>query len=393
MNAPVSRPHAAMTGSARPLSLVHLVNARSANVGNGALSDGAEFVLSEDLGRPLAFRREAWDDYTFGVKPFDARFVDLINAADAMIVGGAVALNGQPHYQSTGMRFDLPQELWASIRRPVVFYGLSHRHWAGQPYHHGDKLRWALKHILDRDDMLLAVRNDGTREWLQKTLGFGDERMHIVPDPGVFVPAERDGTYHEFIDGKLNVILAFNDEDREHRFGTPEVRTRIIQGIACAIENMLAEYDANVVIVPHYFDDFRMAAEFIDACKPQLAHQCMTASGLSGLASSRHFYGRYLKADIAISMRVHSMSPCIGLGVPMVPLVTQARMTDFLADCGLADLAVDAFAPDLTERLLAAIRRTVAERQEIRRRFLDARASLRERARTFNGKVAQLLAA
>jgi polysaccharide pyruvyl transferase WcaK-like protein len=391
MNAPVQ--HSAMASSSRPLSLVHLVNARSANVGNGALSDGAELVLSEDLGRPLAFRREAWDDYTFGVKPFDARFVEQINAADAMIVGGAVALNGQPYYPNAGMRFDLPQELWAGIRKPVVFYGLSHRHWASRTYHHADKLRWALSHILDRKDMLLALRNDGTREWLEETLGFADERMHIMPDPGVFVPADHDGTYHEFVDGKLNVILAFNDEDREHRFRPLETRARIIEGMARAIEGMLAEYDANVVIVPHYFDDFRMAAEFIDACKPQLAHQCMTACGLSGLAGSRHFYGRYLKADIAISMRVHSMSPCIGLGVPMVPLVTQARMTDFLADCGLADLAVDAFAPDLTERLLAAIRRTVAERPQIRRRFLDARAALRERARTFNGKVAQLLAA
>jgi polysaccharide pyruvyl transferase WcaK-like protein len=391
MTASVTR--SAMAGSVRPLSLIHLVNARSANVGNGALSDGAELVLAEDLGRPTEFRREAWDDYTFGVKPFDACFVDLINASDAMIVGGAVALNGQPYYPNAGMRFDLPQDLWSKIKRPVVFYGLSHRHWASRPYHHADKLRWALNYILDRDDMLLAVRNDGTREWLHETLGFADDRMHIVPDPGVFVPAERDGTYHEFVDGKLNVILAFNDEDREQRFGTPETRTRIIEGIARATERMLGEWDANVVIVPHYFDDFRMTAEFIDTCRPQLAHQHKTAAGLAGLAGSRHFYGRYLKADIAISMRVHSMSPCIGLGVPMVPLVTQARMTDFLADCGLADLAVDAFAPDLAERLFGAIRRTVAERQEIRRRFLDARAALRERARLFNGRVARLLAA
>src|SRR5262249_5205085 len=152
------------------------------------------------------------------------------NAADAMIVGGAVALNGQPYYANAGMRFDLPQELWASIRRPVVFYGLSHRHWPARRYHHADKLRWTLEHILDRKDMLFAVRNDGTREWLQETIGFADERMHVVPDPGVFVPAERDGTYHEFIDGKLNVILALNDEDRANRFGSPEARTRVIQG-------------------------------------------------------------------------------------------------------------------------------------------------------------------
>jgi polysaccharide pyruvyl transferase WcaK-like protein len=372
---------------------VHLVNARSANVGNGALADGAELVLSEDLKHPAVFRREAWDDYTFGVKPFDACFVDLINAADAMIVGGAVALNGQPYYPNAGMRFDLPPELWSRIRRPIVFYGLSHRHWAQRPYHHADKLKWALTHILERDDMLLALRNDGTREWLQETLGFASDRLHIVPDPGVFVPADRDGIYHEFADGRLNVIIAFNDEDRDQRFGAPEVRMRIITGIARAVERMLAEWDANVVIIPHYFDDFRMIADFIDICRPQLAHQNMISAGLAGLTGSRHFYGRYLKADIAISMRVHSMSPCIGLGVPMIPLVTQARMTDFLADCGLADLAIDAFAPDLEDRLLAAIRWTVTERLAIRRRFGEVRAQLRERARGFNVLVSRLIGA
>lgn len=393
MNAPVSRVDAAMGGSASPLSLVHLVNARSANVGNGALTDGLERLLEEDLGRSVAFRREAWDDYTFGVKPFDSAFVDVINRADAMIVGGAVALNGQPHYGNAGMRFDLPQELWAKVERPIVFYGLSHRHWPGQPYHHADKLQWALDHILGRDDMLFAVRNDGTRAWLQETLGVASERMHVVPDPGVFVRAETDVASHEFADGRLNVILALNDEDRTRRYGSDDARSKVISGIAKAIERLLAEWDANVVIVPHYFDDFRMAADFIEACRPQLAHQCMTATGLAGLAGSRQFYGRYLKADLAISMRVHSMSPCIGLGVPMIPLVTQARMTDFLADCGLADLAVDALAPGLAERLFNAIVRTVNERDTIRRRFADSRANLRERARGFNAKVAGLLTA
>jgi polysaccharide pyruvyl transferase WcaK-like protein len=90
-------------------------------------------------------------------------------------------------------------------------------------------------------------------------------------------------------------------------------------------------------------------------------------------------------------MRVHSMSPSIGLGVPMVPLVTQNRMVDFLKDIGLADLMVDAFDPDLAQQLSTAIDRTLGAPEIVRRRFADARQRMRERTREFNRKVQTLL--
>ena len=375
----------------RPLSLLHLVNGRSANVGNGALTEGAELVIGEDLQRPIAWSREAWDDYTFGLKQFDRAFISMINDSDGMIVGGAVAINGREFYSNAGMRFNLPRELWKEIRRPVVFYGISYRHWAGQPYHHADKLRWTLDHILGNERMLLALRNDGTREWLEATFGIASERIHVVPDPAVYLPAEENGRYPEFEEGRPNVILAFNDEDWEGRYGTAARRTAVLKGIVIAVERMLEKWDVNLILVPHYFDDCRMLADFVDLCRPHLAHQRMISTGLSRTSGSRHFYGRYRRADLVISMRVHSMSPSVGLGVPMIPLVTQNRMVDFLKDIGLADLMVDAFDPELAQRLSAAIDRTLGAPEDVRRRFADARQRMRGRTREFNRKVQSLL--
>lgn len=377
-----------------PLSLLHLINGRSANVGNGALTEGAELILSEDLARPISWAREAWDDYTFGVKPFDRNFVERVNGScDALLVGGAVAINGREFYANAGMRFNLPPELWPEIRRPVVFYGLSYRFWEGQTYHHADRFRWAMDHILGRGDMLFAVRNDGTRQWLEATFGMRSERIHVLPDPGVFLPADATGPYHEFQESRPNILVAFNDEDWLQRYRTPERRAAVIKAVAVAIERAIAKWDANVILVPHYFDDCRMIADFVDACRPALAHQRMIATGLARIEGSRHFYGRYARADLIVSMRVHSMSPSVGLGVPMVPLVTQDRMTDFLADIGLADLRVEAFEPELADRLSAAIDRTLADPEPVRRRFREARADMRRRAREFNARVGALVGA
>lgn len=377
----------------RPLSLIHLVNGRSANVGNGALTEGAEGVLADDLARPVRWTRDAWDDYTFGQRAFDRGFVDAINAADGMIVGGAVAINGREFYGEAGMRFNLPAALWPEIRKPVVFYGLSYRFWEGQTYHHADRLRWTLDHILGRDDMLLGLRNDGTREWLQSQFGIASDRIAIVPDPAVFLPADEGRDYPELQPDRPNVLLAFNDEDWVGRYRTAERRTAVLKGIAVAIERLLRERNVNLVLVPHYFDDCRMLADFVDLCAPYLAHQRMIATGLARTEGSRDFYGRYRRADLVVSMRVHSMSPSIGLGVPMVPLVTQDRMTDFLADIGLADLAVDAFAADLSERLYAAIIGTLDQPKNVTDRFAAARATMRTRIAAVNARVAGLFPA
>jgi polysaccharide pyruvyl transferase WcaK-like protein len=379
-----------LTNHGRPLSLLHFVNLRSANVGNGALTMGAEAVLAEDLSHPVAWTREPWDDYSFGLKSFDQAFVDKINASDGMIVCGAVAFNGRSYYANAGMRFDLPADLWGKIQRPLVFYGLSYRHWPGELYHHAGKLRDALRRILDSKSMLLALRNDGTREWLAEQIGAESREFDVIPDPAVFVPVAPAGNYHEIDDTRPNVILALNDEDASRRYGSSSAREQMLRAIATSVEKLIIKWDANVILAPHYFDDCRIVADFIDLCRPQLAHRYMTLSGLAGIRGTAHFYGRYKRADLVISMRVHSMSPCVGLGIPMIPLVTQQRMKDFLADIGIDDMAVDALEGDLAERLSASIDKVMTDGEQVHGRLLAARERMRERSRAFNRRVDSL---
>lgn len=372
-------------------TLLHLVNAHSTNIGNGALIEGTERVLGEDARCELDWRREAWDDYTFELKAFDREFVALVNRHDALLVNGAVAINGRVYLRNAGMRFDLPLELWGEIRKPVIFYGISYRHWRGQPFHHLDRFKEAVRVIQANPKMLLGVRNDGTLEWLRDTMAIDVERIAVVPDPAVFVPYDRDAPVPEFEASRRNVIVALNDEDCLQRYAEPGSRMRVLKGIAGALTRMLQRWDLNIVLAPHYFDDHRMIADLIDLCPPRLAHQRMISSGLARVANTRQFYGRYARADLVIAMRVHSMSPSIGLGVPMVPLVTQDRMVDFLGDVGLADLAVDALAPRLEDRLFEASEQVLEAPDERRRRFASATAGMRDRIAAFDRRVVELI--
>ncbi len=386
--------------SSNPLKLIHLANFNSTNIGNGALINGLESAMEEDLPRSIEWLREPWDDYTFKLLDFDQDFVDKVNQSDGLIVGGAVTFNGRDYNNRTGTRFELPFELWPKLIKPVVFYGLSYRHWQGQTYHHLERFTETINRIVASDTMLLTLRNDGTREWLKAVTGIESEKILEVPDPALFVQPG-DGEYVELRDGVPNIMVSFNDEDAIHRFDERYLvsgkvslsRDHVVDQLVTALGLLADEYPtANFILVPHYFDDYRMMSDFLDRIPPKLAHQRMVSTGLCRVKGTAEFYGRYTHADLAISMRVHSMSPCIGLGTPMVAFTTQNRMTDFMDNIGLNDLYVNAFGMESGVELFKRAKSVLDNQLAVRRRLIDVRSEQRHLAREFHHLVNNFLA-
>jgi hypothetical protein len=396
--------------------LVHLANFNSTNIGNGALILGTERVLREDWNEELHFLPEPWDDYTFDLKRFDRDFVSLVNRTDGLIVGAAVALNARDYLRNAGMRLDLPYELWSTFSKPIIFYGISYRVWPFQKYYHLDQFKKAMDYILDSPAIMFSVRNDGTKDWLESLLGYSSDRIETVPDPALYVPTV-DNRHPELVEGKTNVLISLNNEDAMYRFGgrlreniwkvaTPffsekkliaamkyipgmEARKKkSLKHFVRAVEMLSRDRDLNIILCPHYFDDYRIMSEFIDLFPARLAHQKTVSSGLLGVPRAPYFYDLYAKVDLAISMRVHSMSPAIGLATPMVAVSTQDRMTDFMDGAGLQDFIVDFFDPDLAEKLYAKLKSILINRDEVRRKFQEVRAAMRAETLRFNRKVA-----
>jgi hypothetical protein len=401
----------------KQLTLVHLANFNSTNIGNGALISGLEAVLAADFPLEITWIREPWDDYSFGLRKFDHGFVELVNSCDGLIVNGAVAIHGRDYLKETGMRFELPLVLVEEIKKPIVFYGISYRHFKGQAFHHQETLRHTLAFLSSRRNILFGVRNDGTKKWLRETLLVPEpvlDRIHEIPDTGVFVQAQ-SGLYPEIQTGRKVIIFSPNDEDAPFRYGEPNFshvnetgyrvsekaiephesvwrrnRTRLIQEVKDSLTDVLDKTGAQLLLVPHYLDDLKFITSLVDAFRPQIAHQITISTGLMRVPGTAYFYGRYLASDLAISMRVHSMSPCIGLGVPMIPLVTQPRMWDFLAHAGLRDLGLNAFSEDLGSRLARLCLETMADPAARRGRFFQAKTKMREEARVINSLLFDL---
>lgn len=377
--------------------ILHLGNTNSTNIGNGALIYGAEKVIAEDIP-DVTFDREPWDDYTFELKKFDESFVEMVNKNyDALLINGAVTFNGRHYQPNAGMRFDLPYELWSTFSKPIIFYGVSYRFWEGQTYHHLDKFVKALQYIVESPNILFGVRNDGTKEWLKDFCGIDSSKIHEIPDTGVFVPADESQIYPEIKNGTKNIIIGFNNEDAEFRFGAADaaqaiaMREGYLRNLASAIEQLVERYDANVILAPHYLDDYGMIHEFVSYLKPRVAHQHTVSSGLLKVDHTEYFYGRYTQVDLALSMRVHSMSPSIGLGVPVIPVTSQGRMTDFLDKVGLSDIALDVFDEQLEIKLLEKATQILDDPSNIVALTSKATSDMRTQLKVFNEQMRSIL--
>lgn len=401
------------------LRLVHLANCNSTNIGNGALIHGVERVLNEDLQPNITFLREPWDDYTFGFKRFDREFVDFVNdKSDGLIVGAAVTLDGRPYHKNAGMRFDLPFELWSRFTKPIVFYGISYRVWPYQRYYNLEKFKRAMDSILNNKRILFSVRNDGTKGWLENILGYKSDNVLTVPDPGLYVPV-KDSWHAELAGGKINVLISLNNEDEVYRYGgvlresawrllAPVIHERhlvkgwkyvpgwkhrkqqFLQGLARTLDMLLKDWDLNVILCPHYFDDYTIMQEFIAECSLAVPHRDIISTGLLRVPEADFFYDRYAKADLVLSMRVHSMSPAIGLGTPTVALVSQPRMAEFIKQAGLQKYLIDVFDPDLEIRLYKVVSAVLNNREEVRRDLKASCAAMRKETLAFNDKVSSL---
>jgi polysaccharide pyruvyl transferase WcaK-like protein len=288
------------------------------------------------------------------------------------------------------MRLDLPYDLWQQFTKPIIFYGISYRHWQQQPFFHQDKLLQALEFILSSNNFLFSVRNDGTRQWLMNLLGISGEHIHEVPDPAVFIDPLREQQYPEIRKNYLNVMLAFNNEDENFRF-QGNSREQFLQQLAKVIEQLAKTTSLNLILVPHYLDDYKMIYDFFNYLSPQVAHQCVRTTGLVGVPDTRWFYGRYAQADLVLSMRVHAMSPCIGMNVPTIPLVSQDRMTTFLNNVNLQTHAVDIFSHEFAEDLLDKINQVLQNPDAWCQLQQQAVKLMRGQATSFHHKIKTLL--
>jgi len=320
------------------LKISHLTNLRSPNVGNAALTLGSERTLVQDLSQRISFERIAWDDYTFDRKSFQTDFLSEIEGTDALLVAGAVTFNGREDFREAGMRFNLSISQMKRINMPIIFYGCSYRYWSSKPYPNARMLCDALNFLCDDDKNLIAVRNDGTQEWLKNIVGFKHDNLRVIPDPGLFIryDANRIQDY-----GVPYICVSMNNEDSASRFQVTEQKEKFVFNFGAILNYILDNFSHDIYLVPHSFEDLSLIESVTRQISPGNLHQRVRVLGLPRFEDAESIYEVYNNSSLVIASRVHSMSPALGMKVPVIVVTTQDRLTFFMREMGLGQLVID----------------------------------------------------
>jgi polysaccharide pyruvyl transferase WcaK-like protein len=268
---------------------------------------------------------------------------------------------------------------------------------------------------------LFSVRNDGSKQRLQKEIG--DEAVSSlweVPDPGVFVPIE-PMPHPQIETSRRNIVLQLAGDRLASRVGPasaerPRKNARRLFGlfkqrgkqeapdvapvwaaIANACNRIGANEDVNFVIAPHIYDDLSVAGDFVSAARkirPPIHFSALRVEVAGVLRGSRHasgYFDLYRQADLVVGMRGHSIIVAVGVGTPSVGIVSHPKVAGFLKECGLENWSADIAAANLEDALVEKMGRLLEDGSEWKSRRAAAMEKMVEKRKDFHREIKRLL--
>lgn len=340
----------------RHLKVLHLASF-SGNIGDNANHAGARSQFAQNLSFQLDFTELEIREFYWKQRFFDEDFISYANQFDLLLIGGGNYFELWVESSRTGCSIDLPPELLAKIRCPVLFYGLGVDAGQGVPEICLQRFREFMDYLLADDRFFVAVRNDGAVDTLEKYLGEHYARaVSAVPDGGFFV---KPGAYNlpEFANFPRNIVINLAGDMLDMRFkGSENLLSAdgFFKEFAYCLEQLLkANPDLNIVFVPHIFRDYAPISSVLEFLPDNLRRRRIAvAPYLVGTVGGDRQFSLYQQASLVLAMRFHANVCPLGMGVPTLGLVCYPQIDHLYRELNLSALAVDVTSAGFSARLI-----------------------------------------
>ena len=355
-----------MSGSKRKLRVLHLASF-AGNIGDLANHAGACRMLAERLGFGLEFTDLEIREFYWRQRSFDDAFVDYANSFDLLIVGGGNYFELWVDHSATGTSIDITPERLAKLKVPTLFFALGVDTGQGYSAQSAQRFNDFMAKVLERRDLFVCVRNDGSTRSLREVLG-DHTAAHIptMPDGGFFAdpagcrPADGDS-------GCIGINIA--GDMLERRFDRGLDTEGFLRELAYACRALMdAKPDLRIDLMPHIWRDSALIAQLLPMIPdPYLRRRVAVGRlepGETGLAG---FLQSYRGFDLVLGMRFHANVCPIGMGVPARGLLNYPQVERLYEEIDMADRLVDVrdagFANPLVDAVLADLSNLPTQRQ------------------------------
>lgn len=360
-----------MNGEKKTLRILHLASF-AGNIGDLANHAGARRMLAEQLGFCLEFTNLEIREFYWKQRSFDDAFVEYANSFDLLIIGGGNYFELWVDHSATGTSIDITPERLANLTVPTAFFALGVDTGQGYTAQSAQRFSAFMATALDRSNMFVCVRNDGSHRALCEVLGEETAALvSIMPDGGFF--ADPSGSSQERTDsGRIGINIA--GDMLERRFDQGFSAENFLHELACALRDLMdIQPELSVDLIPHIWRDSALIAQLLPMIPDHYLRRRVAIGRLepneTGLTS---FLQDYQNFDLVLGMRFHANVCPIGMGIPARGLLNYPQVQRLYEELDLADRLIDVrnkgFGKHLVNSVLADLadlpnqRRVCAER-------------------------------
>ena len=327
--------------------VLYLTNKFSNNPGNKALLIGTIRQINELIG---SHDYEIFDLDKLSYKTItEQKFVEVCNSYDYCIVAGPIIFNGQTHYSFTGSKINISISKLKEISSKFILFGVSTRIWPLIEYHHLDKLVQFLEFIEKQRNWFFYIRDDGSLNTLKNLLST-NLALPKVADPALFA-FNAPKSLEKDVNNKKALFVNLNGEDFKNRFGNKF--KPFLEKITTSIQDLMSYGDyEKLVLQPHGPDDLEILSILSNSLNPKIRHKYLEFGALPREYGWESVYNKYkYECKNLITMRIHSLSPCIAMGIGTHIIYSSERIK-YLSSILVDNAQFSSFDdPNLVERI------------------------------------------
>lgn len=238
---------------------------------------------------------------------FDDNFVNMTNNYDLIIIGGGGFLDYWIENSKTGTTLDISENIFLKIKTPILISSVgSHPH-QDIPDGNIEKFEKFLNLILNKDNVSLALRNDGSKVVINNL--FGTKYNELIPevlDNAFFFKPESIGF---LISDKKYILLNIAMDQVQMKnmvVGTVNYNFYLFE-LLKFIKKVIAESDLNIVFAPHIFSDYLAIQELLSGLNNfHIRKRIIISPYVQGDFGCNLIFNLYRKAEFIIGMRFHA---------------------------------------------------------------------------------------
>ncbi|MEX0686771.1 MAG: polysaccharide pyruvyl transferase family protein [Balneolales bacterium] len=301
------------------------------NIGDNASHMGFRNILNQIIGNDYQIDeleiRKFYKNYNLSDKSyFDKNFATLANQYDLLFIGGGGFLDYWIDGSCNGTSFDISESILDCIEIPIIIGSVGSRPHKAVPKGNIEKYKRFLIYINSRENMYVLLRNDGSKEHLEKEFGNNlvndipeilDHAFFYLPPPQLCKIFDRK---YILINSTLDQLKMQSDTNNLTSKEYHEEMRRVIQFI-------ITKTIYDVLFAPHIYNDINAAIQLLDGIDDyNIRKRIKIAPYIQGNEGANFIFNLYNDSVMNIGMRFHANVCSLGLGKTTVGLSALSRV-------------------------------------------------------------------